>query len=203
MTSAVIDDGGLGAARARQPLRSPLTVRQLLTPAFYYRKRAIFAFLVPVLLALIAALLAQPVFVAESRLLILLGDDYVFQSGVNSQTPGQTFHDRSQIVHAEMEILGSRDLRLRTLSAVGLKRVYPSLAGSPNGMALAEIQLDKDLTVDNIPQSNVIELGLRNRDPHVAADTLNKLVELYIERAQREIFEQSDLASVGTPSATA
>ena len=193
MTSAVIDAGGAGAAGSRQPLRAPFTVRQLLTPVFYYRRRALFAFLIPVLIALIVALLAHPVYVAQSRLLILLGDDYVFQTG-NAQTPLQTF-DRSQIVHAEMEILGSKDLRLRTLSMVGLDKVYPDLAGRPDGMALAEIKLDKDLTIDNVPQSNVIELGLRNRSPQVAADVLNKLVALYIER-RREIFQQSDLASV-------
>jgi len=192
MTSAVIDAGGAGAAGSRQPLRAPLTVRQLLTPIFYYRRRALFAFLIPVLIAVIAALLAHPVYVAQSRLLILLGNDYVFPTG-NAQAP-QTF-DRSQIVHAEMEILGSKDLRERTLTAVGLDKVYPDLAGRPDGLALGEIKLDKDLTIDNIPQSNVIELGLRNRNPQVAADVLNKLVALYIER-RREIFQQSDLASV-------
>ena len=193
MTSAVIDAGGAGAAGSRQPLRAPLTVRQLLTPLFYYRRRALFAFLIPVLVAVIAAMLAHPVYVAQSRLLILLGDDYVFPSG-NAQGPSQTF-DRSQIVHAEMEILGSKDLRERTLGMVGLDKVYPDLAGRSDGMALAEIRLDKDLTVDNVPQSNVIELSLRNRSPQVAADVLNKLVALYIER-RREIFQQSDLASV-------
>jgi len=192
MTSAVIDAGGAGAAGSRQPLRAPLTVRQLLTPVFYYRRRALFAFLIPVLIAVIAALLAHPVYVAQSRLLILLGDDYVFPTG-NAQAP-QTF-DRSQIVHAEMEILGSKDLRERTLSAVGIDKVYPDMAGRSDSMALAEIKLDKDLTIDNIPQSNVIELGLRNRNPQVAADVLNKLVALYIER-RREIFQQSDLTSV-------
>jgi len=192
MTSAVIDAGGAGAAGSRQPLRAPLTVRQLLTPLFYYRRRALFAFLVPVMIAVIAAILAQPVYVAQSRLLILLGDDYVFPTG-NAQAP-QTF-DRSQIVHAEMEILGSKDLRERTLGMVGLDKVYPDLAGRPDAMALGEIRLDKDLTIDNVPQSNVIELALRNRSPQVAADVLNKLVALYIER-RREIFQQSDLASV-------
>jgi len=192
MTSAVIDAGGAGSAGTRQPLRAPFTVRQLLTPVFYYRRRALFAFLIPVLVAIIAALLAHPVYIAQSRLLILLGDDYVFPSG-NAQNP-QTF-DRSQIVHAEMEILGSKDLRERTLNVVGVGRVYPDLAGRADGVALGEIRLDKDLTIDNVPQSNVIELGLRNRNPQVAADVLNKLVALYIER-RREIFQQSDLASV-------
>lgn len=37
----------------------------------------------------------------------------------------QTF-DRAQIVHAqEMEILGSRELREKTLNEIGLSRVYP------------------------------------------------------------------------------
>ena len=196
MTSAVIEEEGVSASAPRQPLKSPLTLREILTPVFYFRRQAIIAFLVPLMIACVAALFAQPVYVAQSRLLILLGDDYVFQSGVNSGAPGQTF-DRPQIVHAEMEILGARDLRLKTIEAVGLARLYPALAKAPNGLAEAELALGKDLIIDNIPQSNVIELSLRNRDPKLAAEALNKLIAFYIER-RREIFQQSDLASVST-----
>ncbi|MBV9511685.1 MAG: hypothetical protein JO303_15540, partial [Caulobacteraceae bacterium] len=121
------------------------------------------------------------------------GNDYVFQ-GATAQSPGQAF-DRAQIVQAEMEILDSKALRDGAIKAIGLQRMYPALARSPQGMGEADQALSRDLTITNVPESNVIELSLRNRDPQVAADALNKLVALYVER-RREVFEQQDLASV-------
>ncbi|PTT80281.1 hypothetical protein DBR41_20305, partial [Pseudomonas sp. HMWF010] len=193
MNAAVIEQGAYTQSSPSGRIRSPLTIREVLTPAFYYRREAILAFLIPVLLAIVAVFLAQPVYVAQSRLLILLGDDYVFRTDV-SGAAGLSF-DRAQIVHAEMEILTAKDLRTRAIQDVGLAKVYPALAAEPQGLEKAAEQLTKDLTIDNVPQSNVIELSLRNKDAQVAADVLNKLVALYIER-RRSIFEQSDLQSV-------
>ncbi|CAN5151450.1 hypothetical protein BH10PSE4_BH10PSE4_06900 [soil metagenome] len=194
MNAAVIEQGAYAPSGPGGRIRSPLTVRELLTPAFYYKREAILAFLIPVVLAIVAVFLAQPIYVAQSRLLILLGDDYVFRSDMGAAAPGMSF-DRAQIVHAEMEILTAKDLRTKAISEIGLSRVYPALAAEPQGLEKAAEQLSKDLTIDNVPQSNVIELSLRNKNPEVAANLLNKLVALYIER-RRSIFEQSDLSSV-------
>ena len=193
MNAAVIEQGAYTQSSPGGRIRSPLTIREVLTPAFYYRREAILAFLIPVVLAMVAIFLAQPIYVAQSRLLILLGDDYVFRTDV-SGAAGLSF-DRAQIVHAEMEILTAKDLRTKAIKEVGLSKVYPALAAEPQGLEKAAEQLTKDLTIDNVPQSNVIELSLRNKDAQVAADVLNKLVALYIER-RRSIFEQSDLQSV-------
>jgi len=193
MNAAVIEQGAYTQSSPGGRIRSPLTIREVLTPAFYYRREAILAFLIPVILAMVAIFLAQPIYVAQSRLLILLGDDYIFRTDV-SGAAGLSF-DRAQIVHAEMEILTAKDLRTKAIKEVGLSKVYPALAAEPQGLEKAAEQLTKDLTIDNVPQSNVIELSLRNKDAQVAADVLNKLVALYIER-RRSIFEQSDLQSV-------
>lgn len=189
MNTAAIEQGAY-AREGRGRIRSPLTVRELLTPVFYYRVEALLAFLIPVALAIVAICLAHPVYTAQSRLLILLGDDYVFRSDVDGAAQGLSF-DRAQIVQAEIQILSAKELRIQAVRKVGLARAYPALASEPKGLEKAAEQLSRDLAVVNVPQSNVIELGLRNRDPRVAADLLNTLVKLYIER-RRLIFEQSD-----------
>lgn len=194
MNAAVIEQGAHAPSGPTGRIRSPLTIREILTPAFYYKGEAFLAFLIPVLIAIVAVMMAQPIYTAQSRLLILLGDDYVFRSDVAGAAGGMSF-DRAQIVHAEMEILTAKDLRVKAIEAIGLQRAYPAMAGQPHGLEKAAEQLDKDLAIDNVPQSNVIELSLRNRDPKVAADLLNTLVKLYVER-RRAIFEQSDLTSV-------
>lgn len=173
-----------------------VTIRELATPVFYHWRKALIAFLIPVVLALGAASLAKPIYTAQSRLLILLGDEYVFRRAVGDDATGnpQTF-DRAQIVHAEMEILGSRELRVRTLNEIGLSRVYPTLNNDAQGMNAALEQLDRNLKIENVPQSNTIEVQLRHRDPRVAADFVNLLVRNYIAN-RREIFQRSDSAAV-------
>jgi succinoglycan biosynthesis transport protein ExoP len=192
MTAAVIHAPDVRPARP--PIRSPLTLRELMTPVFFHRRLVIFAFLIPLFMAVIVAALAQPIFVAESRLLILLGDDYVFHSGAAGANQSLSF-DRAQIVQAEIQILSDRDLHAAALKQVGLARVYPDIADSPRGMELALLRFDKDLAIENVPQSNVVDLKLKNHAPAVAAETLNALIDLYIER-RREIFQQADPVKV-------
>ena len=178
------------AEDAGAPLRSPLTLRELLTPAFYFWRPALLTFLIPLALALTVALLVKPMYVAQSRLLILLGSDYVFRDFRSDPGANQSF-DRSQIIHAETEILSARDLRRQTIQDVGLARAYPDLAKQPRGLDLADEAFGRDLTIDNPPLSNVIDLKLRNRDPRVAAELLNRLVANYIVRRQ-QVFDQAD-----------
>ena len=124
------------------------------------------------------------------------GAEHRIHRSVGDDTTGnpQTF-DRAQIVHAEMEILGSRELREKTLNEIGLSRVYPKTRGGDAGMNMALEQLGRDLKIENVPQSNTIEIQLRNRDPKVAADFVNLLVRNYIA-TRRDIFQRSDSAAV-------
>ena len=195
MTDYVASDAG-----TTSPIgRAGLTTRDLLTPAFYYWRSALLVFLIPVILAFGVALAAKPIYTAQSRLLILPGDEYVFQGTVNSNGPSQTL-DRAQIVNAEMQILGSKDLREQAIRQVGMSRVYPKLRDDRRGMDQALEQLDKALKIENVPASNVIELSLRHRDARVSAEFLNTLVGLYIER-RKEVFERSDKTLVAQQQA--
>jgi uncharacterized protein involved in exopolysaccharide biosynthesis/Mrp family chromosome partitioning ATPase len=191
MTAAAID---LQRSAPRAAAGAPLTLRELLTSLFHHRRAVLAAFIIPLCLALVAALFARPVYTAESRLLILLGDDYVFRSDVTGAPQGLSF-DRAQIVQAEIQILGDRDLRAEALKSVGVGRAYPGLERSPNGLAVAAARLDKDLSIVNVPQSNVVDLTLKNRSPVVAAELLNTLIERYLVR-RRQIFQQTDPAQV-------
>jgi len=194
MNSAVLDQTSYAAPPSKRRIRTPFTLRELITPVFYYKRQAILAFLLPFLLAWVAIFFAQTVYVAQSRLLILLGGDYVFKSSATETATAQSF-DRSQIVLAEMEILKSRDVRTEALKTIGLSRVYPNFVGMPDGLGKGVDQLEKDLTITNIPTSNVVEMKLKARDRKVSADLLNKLVEVYLVR-RSEVFKRADPTTV-------
>ena len=199
MSSAVLDHLSYPAEAPKRRLQSPLTLRELLTPIFYYKWPALLAFLVPLAIALVAVSLAHTVYTSQTRLLTLLGGDYVFKNSANDPGSAQAF-DRSQIVHAEMEILGTRALHKETINAVGLGRLYPKLSGQPDSLEKAADQLEKDLTIINIPTSSIIEMTFKARDRQVAADTLNKLVELYLQR-RSDVFKRADTGSVSSQEA--
>ena len=44
---------------------NPITIRDVLTPVFFFKNRAIIGFIIPIVLAFAAALLSQPQYVAE------------------------------------------------------------------------------------------------------------------------------------------
>lgn len=192
----VVSDQTSPFAEDRPPTRAGLavSVREFATPIFYYWRLAMVALLIPVLLAIGVAAVSKPVYTAQSRLLVLLGDDYVFRRAVGDVGAAQTF-DRAQIVHAEMEILGSRELRERTLRSIGVEKVYPGTGSDGAGMERALTNLARDLSIENVPQSNSIEVRLRHSSPQIAADFINTLVRDYIS-SRREIFQRNDRAAV-------
>ena len=180
---------------SRLPARNPVTARDILTPLFFFKVRVVIAFLVPFILAAIVAAMAHPVYVAETRLLILLGDDTVMKNPLTAVMPSLSV-DRAQVVKAETEILASRELAMATVQAVGLQRIYPRMHG-PNDLQAAAEQFQRDLGIENVPQSNVIRITLRSGDPRVAAEALYKLVGAYQVR-RRTIFQQNSQGTVDT-----
>jgi len=176
------------------------TLRDLLTAVFFHRRAMIIAFLVPTILGLLAAFATKTTYVAEARLLVLLGAEYIYRPEVGEAGSGIAL-DRNQFIQAEIEILSSEPLRVDTLTAVGLKRVYPDQkaddkatdqkAAEASAFSAAADRMKRDLTITSVPQSNVLELSFRHADPAIAAEVLNKMIEIYLER-RREVFQKSN-----------
>ena len=184
-------DAGEGAARAGHGLRGML--RSVVVGLFYHKRAVLFAFLIPALLGVAAGLRAKPVFLAQARMLVLYTGDYVFHAG-NRGTGNDIALDRNQIIQAELQILQSPALATQMLTTLGPARVYPGVDG-PDAARAAASRLAADLTVASIPQSNVIELALRNQNREVAIETLGALITQYIPY-RSAIFDKA--GSVGT-----
>jgi len=125
--------GGAGfAAGAGDDSFAPrgVTMRDVLTAVFYDRWAILTAFLVPLCLGIAAAALVRTSYEAEARLLVLLGREYMFRPETGEPIPGFAF-DREQIVKAELEILGSRELKAEVIKTIGLDELYPGAALLP------------------------------------------------------------------------
>jgi succinoglycan biosynthesis transport protein ExoP len=181
-----------------------VTMRDVLTAVFYDRWAILTAFLVPLCLGVAAAALVRTTYEAEARLLVLLGREYMFRPETGEAIPGFAF-DREQIVKAELEILGSRELKAEVIKTIGLDEIYPGATllptaepepapGAPprrtRAIDLAIERFEKELKLSAVQGSNVIQLAYSHRNAQIAAEALNLLVRYYIDK-RREVFSQT------------
>jgi len=204
--------GGTGGAqshaRARYAEAEPRTVRlrysmeDIATLLWRERLTMVLAFAVVFLAGLAFALTLPKTYAAHSSLLINLGPEYVYRPKVGDAGAGVA-PQKDEVVQSEAEIIGSDELKRRTIQAVGLKVVDPKLAEAWNGADAAkraEIEgaalkvLQRGLTVSTAPESNVVRVDFKHSDPQAAALILNTLVTTYLQY-RREVF-----TDVATPA---
>lgn len=131
--------------------------------------------------------LAQPQhYTAEAKVLVRLGQEYVFQPTVGGAGAGAA-PELVALVNAELALLRSEGVIGRVVDEVGVEALYPSIAGAQDperARQLAEEAFAKALAVQAAPQSPVITLGFRHRDREVAAKALNTLMTRYLSFRQ-------------------
>lgn len=107
-----------------------ISIREILSFVFKYKRRLLFAFVIPFLIGVALSFVPTPRYRAATVLIIRLGSEYVYQPEVGTSQGGQTPtipFDREQIFKSEVAILDSADLHAEALSLVGLDNVYPEL----------------------------------------------------------------------------
>jgi len=111
----VAEEAAKSSSPPRLTLRPGRTVRDLLIPLFYFRRRVLAAFALPLLAAFALALAGPRADMVDARLLILFDNSFPSLAS-----------DRAQIVKAEAEVLRSTALARETVRILGLRRLYPA-----------------------------------------------------------------------------
>jgi len=152
--------------KKEQPSKGP---RDFLTILFKHRSRMSAIFLAAVLAATIGSFLIPPAYEARSILMVKIGKE-----------------STEEVVDSEIRILSSRELIEKVLANLKVETVYPELATSPPSnvppLQAAVLAFGKNLTVDGVGKSNVIEVAFRHKDPQVAARAVNLLVDYSREK---------------------
>lgn len=210
--------------RPAMPAR-PSGFRAAVLTCVYHRYSLLTALLLPLLVAA-AFIGSRPMlYDARATILVLLDPSYRASVDLGSSKPLISL-DANQTVQSEIEIINSVATRVGALRMLGIEKVYPPQAPSGFGFGrgtannapaadpkaapvLAREQpatdaelgaaerMGGELTVFGVPNSNVIHLGVAHPDRLVAAQLLNTLVAVYMER-RADIYEH---ASVGAMSA--
>lgn len=188
---------GMGLRYAPVTPRSN-TLREVLTTAFRDRRRIALAFLFPFLATLVLCFLPTPRYTADASLLLRVGREYMYKPETADGPSAQPMaYDREQTLHAEVEILNSRDVKEAVLDRIGPTTLYPALAAGnrpdpakQRDAALLEVQRRFDAAL--LKDSNVVHLAFTHPDAQLSARVLNTLIDVYLDR-RRAIFNTSSL----------
>ncbi len=166
------------------PLEMPptITVPEILAIAFRQRFKIMLAFLVPVALAVAALFVLAPVYRAGTSLIVKTGREYMAGIQGESSTSAPT-STKQEEVNSEMAIMGNRAVIEEVINKIGLKNLYPSLVENPpwsgTAMDAAVVKFGKDLNVDAVKLSNVIDVSFDHTNPELATRVLNTLIAAF------------------------
>ena len=157
--------------------------RDFLTILFKHRSKVSVIFLATVLTAILWSFLIPPAYEAKSILMVKIGKE-----------------STEEVVNSEIRILSSRALIEKALATLKVETVYPDLARTPpSGMTPLQAAVPafgKNLTVEGVRKSNVIEVSFRHKDPRVAARAVNLLVDDYKEK-HLQVFSDPQSSFLG------
>lgn len=148
------------------------------------------------LMGIAFAMTLQKKYTAEARLSVLVGEEYVYKPQVGAAGEGAS-PKQEQIVQSEVEIMTSAQVLARVVKAVGLNRLFdPKDLIVTQGLDTPEHKFNmgveamrKLLGASATPNTTVIKITFANKDPQIAAETLNKLIDEYLHYRREVLFE--------------
>jgi uncharacterized protein involved in exopolysaccharide biosynthesis len=173
--------------RQEAPGGSP---RDLLHVLFKHQAKILAIFLATVVTVVAGSFLIAPVYEATASLLVKIGREYITKPEVGN-AGNLMIVNQEEIINSEIEILDNRELIEKVIAAMGVGTIYPQLASDPPArmtpLEAAVLQFSRNLTVEGVKKSNVIDVSFRHRDPAVAAKALALLVDFFKEK-HLEVF---------------
>jgi len=170
-------------------------------PVVLWRERwlMLVVFLVIAGLGVLFAFTLKTAYPAHSSLLIRLGEEYVYQPQVGDAARGAV-PENDQLIQAEVEILGSAQLKVAVINAIGLRNLYPKLADAYDrgtaeqrqaAISKAVANMEKALKIETALGAPVVRLTFTNNNAQVAALTLNTLLDQYLIYRRSVLLDQS------------
>ncbi len=164
------------------------STRDFLTILFKHKYKILTVFLATVITVTVGSFLLPPVFEAKSSLMVKMGREYMYSPEVGDAKPSISFQsvNQQEVISSELQILTSRDLIEKVINTIGVNTIYPDVVKDPpmriKPIEAAILGFEKHISAENIKKSNVIEVSFRHKDPEIAANAVNQLVEFYKEK---------------------
>jgi polysaccharide biosynthesis protein PslE len=165
-------------------MKYQLSFKEFLIVLFKHKMKIVAAFLATFITVSIGTLMVPRIYESTSSILIKFGREYVYRPEVGEKPTNVPRTEMVGIIHAETQIITSKDLIDRVIGAVGLQQIYPDLASSsgPAVQESARRRFMQNLIVQGLEDSGVIRLSFQHNDPKVAARVVNVLVEKFKDK---------------------
>lgn len=166
------------------------SLRDLLHVLFKHQAKILTIFIATVATVAVGSFLIAPVYEATASLLVKIGREYM-TNPVVGDARNLMMVNQEEIINSETQILNNRELIEKVITAMGVGTIYPQLASDPPArmtpLEAAVLQFSKNLTVEGIKKSNVIDVSFQHRDPAIAAKALALLIDFFKEK-HLEVF---------------
>jgi uncharacterized protein involved in exopolysaccharide biosynthesis len=149
-----------------------------------------------VLLGFAFTLVTPTKYTANTRLLVRMGQEHIFDPGVGDAARAVFFPQQEEVMQAETELARSPVIAERVIRAVGLSRLYPSFAEAKlrardgDGYVIDQEALEafaQGLDVSAAPKSSILNMTFTHEEPELAAVTLNQFVTEY-QKYRQEVL---------------
>lgn len=171
--------------------RSPNTPREVFSILFRHRRLAAATFLAIFGAVTLATLLSGIKYRAQTEILVKRQRPVnVVSADNNTNVQPQDDQARAREINTEVELLNSDDLLQQVVGASHLdnsgthfwSKWIPTWGSADKATAEAVRTLKNKMTVQALPDSNIIEVTYTSRDPEQAAEVLRNLDRLYIAK---------------------
>ncbi|WP_129128297.1 GumC family protein [Geomonas oryzae] len=172
------------------------SARDLLVILFRFRYRMLMAFTATTLALIALPLSKPPVYEANSTLLIKIGREFRNRTEVDGGR--QLMISQDGIINSEIQVLTSLDSVKKVINTIKLENLYPELVDMPDPkdrLEAAALNFTRSLTVQEVKNSNVIEISFKHQNPQLAALGVNLMVEAFKEK-HLEVFSDADTAFI-------
>jgi len=165
----------------------PFNIKELLAAGFRYKRTAALCFF-GILTGTILAVVFQPnLYTASTKFLVGEGRvDPVVSTEANVPSVAKPVSEEE--LNSELELLRSPDVLRQVVAACGLdqgKSLLDRVLGSPKPerrIERATNQLSKDLKMELVKKSDLIDVVYTSRDPQQAAQVLRSLADAYMQK---------------------
>ncbi|MBD3288954.1 hypothetical protein GF337_09140 [candidate division KSB1 bacterium] len=154
---------------------SPLTITKIVYIVFKRKWFIITLFLSVVATATVVSFLMKPTYEASAKLLV--ERDIEAEKALLFRMNLGYYHDQNERINTETEVMRSRPVAERVLKALHLENI-------PVNYFMSK------LTVDRLPESNIIYVRYQSKEPNLCANAVNQIIQSYREY-RAELFRDS------------
>jgi uncharacterized protein involved in exopolysaccharide biosynthesis len=182
----------LPTLRDVEPGRRPSPARDVLTAVFRHRARMIQIFVAVLALVTLATFLRPRLYETRARILVKYTSEYVYRPQVGEARLPIALAPE-EILNSEVSILTSDELIREVIEELGVTTLYPGSFGRPPSIEEAAKTFRKNLSVEGVRRSTVLQVAFRHTDPELSARALHALVDRF-ERKHVNVFSEGTLA---------